>query len=81
MTANIGPYFGWEVRWDGSDLTDADFASAMGAYLGIGLDLLLNKHFIFNIDLRYQPVEFNGPLKEIEDFSGLNAVAGFKVAF
>ena len=81
LTAGIGPYFGWEATWDDNDLTDADFVSTMGAYPGIGLDLMLSRHFIFNIDLRYQLVEFNEPLKGIEDFSGLNAVAGFKVAF
>ena len=81
LTAGIGPYFGWEARWDGDSVTDADLASAMGAYPGVGLDLLLSRHFLFNIDLRYHLVEFSEPLKGIEDYSGLNATAGFKVAF
>ncbi len=81
LTAGIGPYFGWDARWDDDDLTDADFLSTMGAYPGIGLDLLLSRHFIFNIDLRYHLVEFGEPLKGVEDYSGINAVAGFKVAF
>lgn len=81
LTAGIGPYFGWDARWDDDDLTDADFTSTMGAYPGIGLDLLLSRHFLFNIDLRYHLVEFSEPLKGVEDYSGLNAMAGFKVAF
>ncbi|MFC1717327.1 hypothetical protein ACFL6S_26950 [Candidatus Poribacteria bacterium] len=81
LTAGIGPYFGWDSRWDDDDLTDADFVSTMGAYPGIGLDVLLSRHFIFNVDLRYHLVEFGEPLKGTEDFSGLNVMAGFKVAF
>ena len=81
LTAGIGPYFGWDGRWDNDSLVDANFSSAMGAYPGIGLDLLLSRNFIFNIDLRYHLVEFGKPLKGAEDYSGLNAIAGFKVAF
>ena len=81
LTAGIGPYFGWESRWDSDDLTDVKFDSTMGAYPGIGLDLLLSRHFLFNIDLRYHLVEFGEPLKGVEDYSGLNAIFGFKVAF
>jgi hypothetical protein len=81
ITAGIGPYFGWDIRWDEDTVTDAYFATAMGAYPGVGLDLMLSRHFIFNIDLRYHFVEFGEPLKDITDYSGLNAVAGFKIAF
>jgi hypothetical protein len=81
LTAGIGPYFGWDIRWDDDDLIDADFTSTMGAYPGIGVDLLLSRHFLLNFDLRYHLVEFGDPLKGIEDFSGLNALFGFKVAF
>jgi outer membrane protein W len=81
LTAGIGPYFGWDARWDGDSVTDANFASAMGAYPGVGLDLLLSRHFIFNIDLRYHLVEFGEPLKGEKDYSGLNAVGGFRIAF
>ena len=81
LTAGIGPYLGWEVRWDEDNITDANFATAMGAYPGVGLDLLLSRHFIFNIDLRYHFVEFSEPLKNTTDYSGPNVVAGFKIAF
>ena len=81
VTAGIGPYFGWDVRWNEDTITDANFATAMGAYPGVGLDLLLGRHFIFNIDLRYHFIEFSEPLKEIADYSGPNVVAGFKIAF
>ena len=81
ITAGIGPYFGWESRWDGDSIIDANLETNMGAYPGIGLDLLLSRHFIFNVDLRYHLVEFSKPLNGVEDYSGLNAIAGFKVAF
>jgi hypothetical protein len=81
LTAGIGPYFGWDVRWDEDNITDADFATAMGAYPGVGLDLLLSKHFIFNIDVRYHLIEFSEPLRDVTDYSGPNVVAGFKIAF
>ncbi len=81
VTAGIGPYFGWEARWNDDSLTDANFETAMGAYPGIGLDLVLSEHFLFNVDLRYHLVEFNEPLNDAEDYSGLNAIAGFKIAF
>jgi len=81
LTAGIGPYFGWDVRWDEDTITDANFATAMGAYPGVGLDLLLSRHFIFNIDLRYHFIEFSEPLKDITDYSGPNVTAGFKIAF
>ena len=81
LTAGIGPYFGWDVRWDEDNITDADFASAMGAYPGVGIDVLLSRHFVFNFDLRYHFVEFPEPLKDTTDYSGLNAVAGFRIMF
>jgi len=81
LTVGIGPYFGWSGRWDSDSVTDANFVTAVGAYPGAGVDLLLSRHFILNIDLRYHLVEFGEPLQEVEDYSGLNAVAGFKVAF
>ena len=81
LTAGIGPYFGWDAKFDEDNITDVNFATAMGAYPGVGIDLLLSRHFIFNIDLRYHFVEFGEPLKDLEDYSGLNAVAGFKIAF
>ena len=81
LTAGVGPYFGWDARWDGDSVTDANFSSVMGAYPGVGLDLLLSRHFIFNIDLRYHLVEFGEPLKGEKDYSGLNAVGGFRIAF
>lgn len=81
ITAGIGPYFGWEAVWDDNSNTDANVATAMGAYPGIGLDIMLSRHFIFNIDLRYHLVEFSEALNEREDYSGLNAVGGFKIAF
>jgi hypothetical protein len=81
ITAGIGPYFGLETRLSEDDVTDANFASTMGAYPGVGLDLLVSKHFILNFDLRYHFVEFGEPLKEITDFSGVNALFGFKIAF
>ena len=81
LTAGIGPYFGSDVRWNEDDITDADFATAMGAYPGVGMDLLLSRHFIFNIDLRYHFIEFGEPLRGIRDYSGTNVVAGFKIAF
>jgi hypothetical protein len=81
LTAGIGPYFGWDVRWNEDTVTDVNFATAVGAYPGVGLDLLLSKHFIFNMDLRYHFVEFNEPLKGATDYSGPNVVAGFKILF
>lgn len=81
LAAGIGPYFGWDVRWDEDDITDANFSSAMGAYPGVGIDVLLSRHFVFNFDLRYHFVEFPEPLKDATDYSGLNVVAGFKVMF
>jgi|GEM_PF-2617422 len=81
LTAGMGPYFGWDVRWDEDTITDTNFATAMGAYPGVGLDLLLSRHFVFNIDLRYHFVEFGEPLKNITEYSGPNVTAGFKIAF
>ena len=81
LTAGMGPYFGSDVTWDADNITDANFATAMGAYPGVGIDLLLSKHFIFNIDLRYHFVEFGEPLRGTTDYSGTNVVAGFKIAF
>ena len=81
LTAGIGYYFGWDVSWNEHTATDVYFTSTIGAYPGVGLDLILSKNFIFNIDLRYHFVEFGEPLKGIEDYSGANVVAGFKVAF
>jgi hypothetical protein len=81
LTAGIGAYYGWDVRWNEDTVTDAYFATAVVAYPGVGLDLLLSEHFIFNIDLRYHFVEFGEPLRDVTDYSGLNVVAGFKIAF
>jgi hypothetical protein len=85
LTAGVGRYLGWDVRWDtrpgDDDVTDADFTTDMGTYYGVGIDLPLSRHFIFNIDLRYHFVEFDEPLKGVRDYSGSNVLAGFKVAF
>ncbi len=45
------------------------------------MDLLLSRHFLFNVDLRYHLVEFGEPLKGVKDYSGVNVLAGFKIAF
>jgi hypothetical protein len=81
LAAGMGPHFGWDVRWNEDTITDTNFTTAMGVYPGVGLDLLLSRHFIFNIDLRYHFIEFSEPLKDITDYSGPNVVAGFKIAF
>jgi hypothetical protein len=81
LTAGVGPYFGLDVRSDEHSVTDADFATAGGAYSGVGLDLMLSRHFLFNVDFRYHFVEFSEPLNGITDYSGANVLAGFKVAF
>jgi len=81
LTAGIGYYQGFDVEWDDDDVTDVYIENTMGVYPGVGLDLMLSRHFIFNVDLRYHFVDFSEPLKDIADYSGMNVVAGFKVAF
>jgi hypothetical protein len=81
LTAGIGPYFGLDVRSAEDYITEADFATATGGYTGAGMDLLLSRHFLFNVDVRYHFVEFGEPLKGITDYSGANVLAGFKIAF
>jgi hypothetical protein len=81
VTAGVGPYFGLDVRSAEDDITDADLATATGSYAGAGIDLLLSRHFVFNVDLRYHFVEFDEPLKGVTDYSGANLLAGFKIAF
>jgi hypothetical protein len=80
MTAGVGPYFGWDVMSYDDDIIDVDFATSTGVYTGIGMDFLLSRHFIFNVDLRYHFVEFGDSLKGIEDYSGVNVLAGLKIA-
>lgn len=81
LTAGVGPYFGLDVRSAEDYITEADFATAGGAYAGAGVDLLLSRHFLVNVDLRYHFVEFSEPLKGVTDYSGANVLAGFKIAF
>jgi hypothetical protein len=45
------------------------------------MDLLLSRHFVFNVDVRCHFVEFGENLKGIADYSGVNVLAGFKIAF
>jgi hypothetical protein len=81
LTAGIGPYFGLDVRSTEDNITDADLATTRGSYAGVGMDLLLSRHFIFNIDLRYHFVEFGETLRGVTDYSGANVLGGFKIAF
>jgi hypothetical protein len=80
LTVGIGPCFGWDTTWNEHDVTDTSFATATGKYAGVGLDLMLNRHLIFNVDLRYHFVEFNEPLEGSTDYSGPSVLAGFKIA-
>jgi hypothetical protein len=81
LTAGIGSYFGWDVISFEDDITDADLTTTAGAYTGAGIDLMLSRHFVFNVDVRYHFLEFNEPLRGITDYSGTNVLAGFKIAF
>ena len=81
LTAGIGYYTGFDISWDEYSVTDVYVENTMGVYPGVGLDLMLSRHFIFNVDLRYHFVEFGDPLKGATDYSGMNVVAGFKIAF
>jgi hypothetical protein len=80
LTAGVGPYFGWDVISYDDDIVDVDFATTTGAYAGVGMDFLLSRHLLFNVDLRYHFVEFSESLKSDTDYSGLNVLAGFKIA-
>ena len=81
LTAGIGYYFGWDAIWNDDVASDVYFTSTLGVYPGVGIDLMLTRNFIFNVDLRYHFVDFGEPLNGIEDYSGANVVAGFKIAF
>jgi hypothetical protein len=81
LAAGVGSYFGWDVRSYEDDVTDADFDTTTGTYAGVGMDLLLSRHFLFNVDVRYHFVEFGESLNGVTDYSGTNVLAGFKIAF
>ena len=81
LAAGIGYYQGFDVAWNEHTVTDVYIENTVGVYPGVGLDLMLSRHFIFNVDLRYHFVDFNDPLNGITDYSGMNVIAGFKIAF
>jgi hypothetical protein len=81
VSAGLGYYFGVDVTSNEDDVTDADFDTTEGGFVGVGLDLVMSRHFLFNVDLRYHFVEFDALLNGESDYSGTNILAGFKIAF
>lgn len=81
LTAGIGYYQGFDITWNEHTVTDVYVENTVGVYPGVGLDLMLSRHFIFNVDLRYHFVDFADPLNDVTDYSGMNVIAGFKIAF
>jgi outer membrane protein W len=86
VCGGIGPYGGVESIteenfWNGSEPINVNILIALGRFLGGGVDFFLNKHFGFNIDFRYQQVEFHKQIGGMKKYSGPQLTWGFKVAF